>query len=338
MKNVALKALPNIAAGVRLVANLSKNFGLSSSGKTELIATGKTPLGLSGATVQLNVFKKPKETVKLDVEVPDTTAKGLTYRVRNQWLEIDADFSSMDVTKCKPSASGKTTLLFATGNVKLPTNVTFGFNCYLDAGEAFDRSALFLNVRTDDITKRMEWSIDLAGLPVGKSKKTKGFMSLDEELQSSFSVELLKPLPAPPGGEKVFSLVGRNIYVALDGSRVVFQTDPQVNDGLSASGKSISIGSSVGAKKVLDDTLQITINVIRPADEAQRAAAAKAEAESAPKPEKAPQAVADETPTLPQLDKIHQLVVDYLSRLSDSQREKTKIGFFVPIRGGQRWF
>lgn len=154
---VPLPGAKNVAMMVRgtelyIYSDLSKEFGMSSSGKTVVIASssGNKPIGQSNAFLGLNIFVKSLDKRNLldgvkCLRTDDFTnvGDGCAWRVEDDsvTLCVKIDFSQI---KERPASSGKSILLASTsGNKSVgATGVVCGLNCYRPADKAFDVAQL----------------------------------------------------------------------------------------------------------------------------------------------------------------------------------------------------
>lgn len=137
-----------------LYCDLSKDFGISSSGKSTIISSssGNKALGKSNAFIGLNIFTS-------NLERRDLTAEGVGALKSANYTELSSGFSwrideKDGVTLCikidftavteRLASSGKSKLLATTGGNKpiAATGLLCGLNCYYAATACFDVSKL----------------------------------------------------------------------------------------------------------------------------------------------------------------------------------------------------
>lgn len=120
-----------------LYADLSKDFGISSSGKTIVIASscGIKPLGSSKVAVGLNLFTKGLDKRDLSAAVVKELqgdfvplGDGFGWRIEPDGVTlcIRIDFAAVSE---KPASSGKSILLASSNKPVGKTGVTCGLNC-----------------------------------------------------------------------------------------------------------------------------------------------------------------------------------------------------------------
>ncbi|EPY35421.1 hypothetical protein AGDE_02967 [Angomonas deanei] len=142
-KNILLEA---DGAVLTITTDLSKDFGLSSTGKSVTVAStsGNKPLGSSNAFLGLNIFTKSIEARDLSGVsslLGDFTdmGEGCQWRVLEdkKTLCIKIDFSTV---KEREASSGKSFLLACSkGNKPIgSTGIVCGLNCYRPVDKAFE--------------------------------------------------------------------------------------------------------------------------------------------------------------------------------------------------------
>lgn len=136
-----------------IYCDLSKDFGVSSTGKSIVIASssGNKALGKSNAFLGLNLFVKSldkrqltqKGVEKLRQEDFEPVGNGCQWRVEEDGITlcIKIDFSSCTE---KPASSGKSILLATTSGNKAvgDTGIMCGLNCYRSEGKPLDIAKL----------------------------------------------------------------------------------------------------------------------------------------------------------------------------------------------------
>lgn len=137
-----------------LLCDLSRDFGVSSSGKSTIIASscGNKAIGKSNVFLGLNLFVKnlekrqltDKAVEKLQKEIfePVGTA-GLSWRIEDDGVTLCIKLSFGEAIE-KPASSGKSVLLFSSlGNKEIAsTGIMCGLNCYYPQGKPANVSAL----------------------------------------------------------------------------------------------------------------------------------------------------------------------------------------------------
>lgn len=132
-----------------ILSDLSKDFGVSSTGKSTIIATtsGGKPLGRSGASLGINLFVK-------DLQKRNLTPAAIAGLRRDEFQEcgescqwrMEADGVTLCVridfatAKERDASSGKTVLLATSSGFKPvgKTGVSFSLNCYRPKDAVFD--------------------------------------------------------------------------------------------------------------------------------------------------------------------------------------------------------
>lgn len=150
-KNLRIRLEDN---ALYLICDLSKDFGVSSSGKSIIIASscGNKAIGKSNVFLGLNLFVKNLEKRQLTDKAIEKLQKktldpvgtaGLSWRIEDDGVTlcIKLDF---DEAIEKPASSGKSVLLFSTlGNKEIAsTGIMCGLNCYYPQGKPLNVSAL----------------------------------------------------------------------------------------------------------------------------------------------------------------------------------------------------
>lgn len=143
-----------------LACDLSKDYGVSSTGKSIVIASscGNKPLGKSNAFLGLNLFAKSLEKRQLNSKAVEKLQKdifepvgtsGLSWRIEDDGVTlcIKLDF---DAATEKPAGSGKSILLFSTlGNkVIAETGIMCGLNCYRPENQPLNLAVLSIENST----------------------------------------------------------------------------------------------------------------------------------------------------------------------------------------------
>ncbi|RNF11603.1 hypothetical protein TraAM80_00795 [Trypanosoma rangeli] len=127
-----------------IYSDLSQDFGVSSSGKSLIIASssGNKPLGATNAFLGLNLYCKSAEkrmlTKDATSELHEMTAMGnyCEWRIEGQTLCIMIDFNNVGD---KVATTGKSVLLASSGGNKAvgKTGIMCGLNCYVPLGKEF---------------------------------------------------------------------------------------------------------------------------------------------------------------------------------------------------------
>lgn len=133
--------------------DLSKDFGVSSSGKSIIIASscGSKPLGKSNAFLGLNLFTKTLAARDLSVEAVSSLRRdefqpvgdGCAWRIEPDAVTLCIKVDFANVTP-RQASSGKSVLL-ATSSGNKPigkTGISCGFNCHHSTETTFDQEAL----------------------------------------------------------------------------------------------------------------------------------------------------------------------------------------------------
>jgi hypothetical protein len=321
--NVLLhSAVPGKAPVVSLFVDLSKDLGLSSTGKTTMVASsaGSRPLGGSGAVLGLNIFSKATRNLKA---IKELTGKQARCGTGIMWEVLAPHTLHIEMTLTTPgkvSASGKTCLL-ATSSGNKPigtTGITFGVNCFTKVGvdlnvERLAALSSAVSELADGITldnSDAKWSVlsfDLSSFKVNTPTSINGSVppgatvALTATLQSAVAAEGDEDEDAP---EPQFSAVQETLNLESFASSRSLQLrfDRTLRFGESSSGKSIAIASSRGGKVI--GKVKITLNAYTAA------------------PPKSPAATQDDAPS----EKAVREAVDaFLATISDSELPSVKM-------------
>lgn len=245
-KNIAASTT---ADGVDLIFDLTQNFGPSSGGKTDILAStvGNKPLGRTGATLGVNLYISSGVKATVPKAPVAMTEVGFNMLVGvNDELQLVV---RMLLNKgSKPSSSGKTVLLVS-GQVPnvCGTGARLGINCYTKDIKDFHLDKLETMAQTQ---MRLEGNTAVLALGCSEAKgtATTGGFSLmpgGAKIQATLQWDGVEcqcsrdAVPVPESTNLFYRWVN-------DGKGIEVSFDTSVEGKLSASDKSRVVASTKG--------------------------------------------------------------------------------------------